>query len=246
MRYLVGFVLALALGVMGSAMGCGESQCAAGCIHRTRDAELWVQMSPSVWSPYEVGLVLDGVTGTFTCGSSGGPGHSMGSVPTNRTGSGESVYPECSGFGFTILGAPESVEISVTAQDGSWTGSVKESPDYTRYTVCGVLCPPSAGITIPGSVLTDCTGFEDGTQCMSGELEGICLDGACAVSADCSGLENGTPCLLEDWGTVLPGRCSGGRCMAECQVLEEGTPCLQSIGGEMGVCEDGVCSVQNQ
>ena len=244
MRCFMGLVLALALGVMGSAMGCGESQCAAACIHRTRDAELWVQMSPSVWSPYEVGLVLDGVTGAFTCGSSGGPGYSTGSVPTNRTGSAESVYPECSGDGFTIVGPTESVEISVTAQDGSWTGSAKGSPDYRRYTVCGVLCPPRAAITISGSVLTDCTGFGDGTQCMSGELEGICLGGACAVSADCSGLENGTPCLFQDVGRHFPGRCSDGRCVAECRVLEEGTPCLQFVGGEMGVCEAGVCVVQ--
>ena len=233
MRYLVGFVCVLALGVM-PVVGCGgEDQCAAGCWPGV--ASVNVRMDPWVRSTYDVTLVLDGASGAFTC-----EGH-----PTDQTGIGQLVV-ECGTPGFLIQATPESVEISVTAQDGSWTGFVKESPDYTRQTVCGVLCPPSAGITIPGSVLTDCTGFEDGTQCMSGELEGICLDGACAVSADCSGPENGTPCLLEDWGTVLPGRCSGGRCMTECQVLEEGTPCLQSIGGEMGVCEDGVCSVQNQ
>jgi hypothetical protein len=232
MRNLFRLLCACALGLM-PVVGCGESQCAAGCWPGV--ASVNVRMDSWVRSTYDVTLVLDGASGAFTC-----EGH-----PTDQTGIGQLVV-ECGTLGFLIQATPESVEISVTAQDGSWTGFVKESPDYTRQTVCGVLCPPSAGITIPGSVLTDCTGFEDGTQCMSGELEGICLDGACAVSADCSGLENGTPCLLEDWGTVLPGRCSGGRCMAECQVLEEGTPCLQSIGGEMGVCEDGVCSVQNQ
>jgi hypothetical protein len=229
MRYLVGLILVLALGVMG----CGEDICARGCL-----SGLNVGLQPWVRSTYDVDLVLDGASGAFTC-----EGH-----PTDQTGIGQ-VVVECGAPGFWIQATPESVEISVTAQDGSWTGSVKESPDYERRPSCpggSHLCPPLAVVTIRGSVLTDCTGFEDGTQCMSGELEGICLDGACAVSADCSGLENGTPCLLEDWGTVLPGRCSGGRCMAECQVLEEGTPCLQSIGGEMGVCEDGVCSVQNQ
>jgi len=47
-------------------------------------------------------------------------------------------------------------------------------------------------------------------------------------------------------GRDFPGRCSDGGCVAECQVLEEGTPCLQFVGGEMGVCEAGVCVVQNQ
>jgi len=231
MRYLFGFLSVCALGVMG----CSESTCARGCLDGLR-----VNLNPWLTSTYDVDLVLDGASGAFTCGGAGSGWTGL----TNQTGIGQTVV-ECGSPGFWIQAAPEAVEISVTAQDGSWTGSVKESPDYTRYTVCGVLCPPSAGITIPGSVLTDCTGFEDGTQCMSGELEGICLDGACAVSADCSGLENGTPCLLQDWGTVLPGRCSGGRCIAECQVLGEGTPCLQSIGGEMGVCEADACVVWN-
>ena len=232
MRCLVGF--ALALGVMGSAVGCGESQCAAACISSFGNVEvsfdLWVR------STYDVDLVLDGASGAFTC---------EGGRLTNQTGIGQ-VVVECGEPGFWIKATPAFVEISVTARDGSWIGSAKESLEYTRTTTCGQLCPPLAVVTIAGSVLTDCTGFEDGTQCMSGELVGICLDGVCAVSADCSGLESGTPCLLEDWGTVLPGRCSGGRCIAECQVLEEGTPCLQSIRGEMGVCEGGVCLVQNQ
>jgi hypothetical protein len=96
-----------------------------------------------------VDLSLDGVTGAFTCGSymNLGGGYA-GTVPTNRTGSGESVHSGCSGLGFIIVGTPASVEISVDAQDRSWTGSVKESPDYTRQTVCGVLCPPYAVVTV--------------------------------------------------------------------------------------------------
>ena len=234
MRNLFRLLCACAFGLM-PVVGCVESQCAAACPEFTLVGHVVVDMDPWVRSTYDVDLVLDGASGAFTC--EGGL--------TNQTGIGQTVV-ECGSWGFWIGATPESVEISVTAQDGSWTGSVKESPNYERGTVCGVLCPPRAAVTIRGSVLTDCTGFEDGTQCMSGELVGICLSGACAVSADCSGLESGTPCLLEDWGTVLPGRCSGGRCIAECQVLEEGTPCLQSIRGEMGVCEGGVCLVQNQ
>jgi len=238
MRYLFGFLCVCALGVMG----CGEDTCAAGCISSIGNVQ--VSFDPWVRSTYDVALVLDGVSGAFTCEGS----RSGWTGLTNQTGIGQTVV-ECGGPGFWIQATPEAVEISVTAQDGSWTGSVKESPDYVRLPRCpgeSELCPPSAVVTLRGSVLTDCTGFEDGTQCMSGELEGICLGGACAVSADCSGLENGTPCLFQDVGRQFPGRCSDGRCVAECQVLEEGTPCLQFVGGEMGVCEAGVCVIQNQ
>ncbi len=110
----------------------------------TLEGHVVVNMDPSVESPYEADLVLDGVTGAFTCGSSG----DAGSAPTNRTGSGESVDSLCFGGGFTIVGTPASVEISVNAQDGSWTGSVKESPSYERMTVCGTLCPPRAVVTV--------------------------------------------------------------------------------------------------
>jgi hypothetical protein len=149
MRYLVLLVFVLTLGVMGSAMGCGEDQCLAPCINTTLDGELYVNMDPRVESPYEADLVLDGATGAFTCGSyMNDPGGHASSVPTNRTGSGESVYSECSGLGFTIVGTPASVEISVNAQDGSWTGSVKESPNYERTTTCGTLCPPRAVVAV--------------------------------------------------------------------------------------------------
>jgi hypothetical protein len=239
MRYLFGFMCVLALGVV-PLVGCGEDTCARGC----NVANVMVNLNPWVIFTYDVDLVLDGASGAFTCKGSDSGWTGL----TNQTGIGQTVV-ECGAPGFEIQATPESVEISVTAQDGSWTGSVKESPDYVRLPTCpgeSELCPPLAVVTIRGSVLTDCTGFEDGTQCMSGELEGICLGGACAVSADCSGLENGTPCVFEDDGRDFPGRCSDGGCVAECQVLEEGTPCLQFVGGEMGVCEAGVCVVQNQ
>jgi hypothetical protein len=150
MRYLFGFICVLALGVMGSAMGCGEDQCAAACPGRGRliEARLDIRMDPGVKSPYEADLVLDGATGAFTCGSYMAGGYAV-SLPTNRTGSGESVYSECSGLGFTIVGTPASVEISINAQDGSWTGSVEESPNYERVTVCGTLCPPRAVVSVP-------------------------------------------------------------------------------------------------
>lgn len=228
MRYLVGFVLALA--VVGSVTGCGESQCGAGCWPGA--AGVLVNMDPGVRSTYDVELVLDGETGAFTC---------KAPVPTNPTGVAQLVV-ECQAFEFLIRATPASVEVSVTAQDGSWSGSAKESLEYTRSTVCGVLCPPSATLTVSGSLLTDCTGVEDGTQCMSGEREGACVGESC-VPADCSGLEDETFCLIR---VEVPGRCSGGRCQAECSVLPEGAACLQSVGGEMGVCKGAKCVVQNE
>jgi hypothetical protein len=53
------------------------------------------------------------------------------------------------GGAFTITGTPASVDISVDADDGSWTGSVKEGPIYERPTVCGTLCAPGATVTVP-------------------------------------------------------------------------------------------------
>ena len=92
-------MLALALGVMGPAMGCGESQCAAGCWPGVPSAN--VRMDPWVRSTYDVTLVLDGASGAFTC-----EGH-----PTDQTGIGQLVV-ECGTPGFLIQATPESVELS--------------------------------------------------------------------------------------------------------------------------------------
>ena len=138
MRYTTGVVLASL--VMGSAMGCGEDQCAAGCLW----AHVNVRLDPPVPSSYDVDLVLDGVSGAFSCER---PDLS-GWTAMNKTGSGQTVA-WCDGESFWIQATPESVEISVTAQDGSWIGSVKESPEYeTGFMVCGELCPPSAVVTV--------------------------------------------------------------------------------------------------
>ena len=162
MRYLFGFICVLALGVMGCSETAGtggsggedQVQCLALCPDGflIQEAHLSVDMDPWVESPYEVDLVLDGVTGAFTCGSyTDDHGGNLSSSPTNRTGSGESVASECFGSGFTIVGTPESVEISVTAQDGSWTGSAKASPNYERMPRCpgeSELCPPFAVVVV--------------------------------------------------------------------------------------------------
>jgi hypothetical protein len=138
MRYSMGLVCVLSLGVMG----CGESTCARGC----NVANVMVNLNPSVTSTYDVDLVLDSDRGSFTCEGSGSGWTGL----TNQIGIGQ-VVVECAGWGFSIQATPESVEISVTAQDGSWTGSVEESPDYVRVPRCpgeSELCPPAAVVVV--------------------------------------------------------------------------------------------------
>lgn len=137
MRYLFGFLCVCALGLM-PVVGCGESTCARGCLDGLR-----VNLDPSVTSTYDVDLVLDGASGAFTCEWSDVSGW-MG--PTNQKGSAQTAV-NCGSGGFWIQATPEAVEISLTAQDGSWTGSVKANPDYVRVTRCpggSELCPPFA------------------------------------------------------------------------------------------------------
>jgi hypothetical protein len=123
--------------VLPLAIGCGEEQCAAACLGEG----IAVSMDPSVTSTYDVDLLLDGVVGAFTCTESAGAW-----TLTNPTGS--VPVDGCAGFEFAIDATPTSVEISVNAKDGSWTGSVTESPRYERNTVCGTLCPPRATVTV--------------------------------------------------------------------------------------------------
>jgi hypothetical protein len=127
------------------ASGCSEEQCAAACrYYGDEEGHIVVKMErPWSVSTYDADLDLDGVAGAFTCTESDGA-WSL----TSPTGSGEAVS-ECVGSQFTIMGTPDSVEISVNAQDGSWIGSVKASPDYERATVCGTVCAPGAIVTVP-------------------------------------------------------------------------------------------------
>ena len=144
MRYIAGFVLVLALGAMGCS---GGDTCARGCLDG-----LVVRLDPGVSSAYDVDLVLDGADGAFSCEGSDLSGWRG---PTNQTGIAQIVV-ECWGSEFWIKAVPESVEVSVTAQDGSWTGSVKESPDYQREPRCpgeSELCPPFAVVIVRGSVM---------------------------------------------------------------------------------------------
>ena len=85
-------------------------------------------------------------TGAFTCGGTG----SSWTGPTNQAGVANAV-DDCWGVDFWIDAAPESVQIAVASLDGSWIGSVNESPDYVRVSRCPggtELCPPFAVVAI--------------------------------------------------------------------------------------------------
>lgn len=146
MRYCMALVLALTL----SQVGCGEDTCTAACAGYL--GSLQVSLNPNVSSTYDVDLVLDGARGAFTCEGSGLDYSDSGwAGPTKQIGIAQTVV-ECRGREFWINATPESVEISVTARDGSWTGSVKESLDYTeggpRCPGGSELCPPFAEIGV--------------------------------------------------------------------------------------------------
>jgi len=113
------------------ASGCGQACTVAGCYERVS-----VALEPAVGSTYDVELVLDGVAGGFTCTEF------QAGEWQSTSESGSAVVISCQAEGFDLEGAPASVEISVTAQDGSWTGSVDESPTYTTYEPNGPGCGP--------------------------------------------------------------------------------------------------------
>jgi len=106
-----------------------------------------------------------------------------------------------------------------------------------------------------GTAMTDCTGAEDGTECVyQANTSGRCLSEVCFVD-DCVEVSDGTNCLAYGDGFAVDylGLCvgappagSGGTCVApqdDCTGEENGTPCWLNEGrSEMGVCDrDGVC-----
>jgi len=128
------------------AVGCVESECAAGCYYQgDEEAHIDVQMDPPVPSDYHVDLDVGGVVGAFVCERPDAGGWRLS--PGSQTGSGQAV-DGCTGAGFTIIAGPDFIEISISAQDGSWTGSVMASPVYERHSVCGTLCAPGAEVII--------------------------------------------------------------------------------------------------
>ena len=101
-----------------------------------------VDLVPEITATYDVSLVLDGEAGAFTCESNGG----VDWVVRDVVGSAASVHSGCSGLGFWLGATPESVEITVAAQDGSWSGSANLSPTYQTHKPNGPDCPPSCRV----------------------------------------------------------------------------------------------------
>jgi hypothetical protein len=124
------------------ASGCGYDCTVMGCF-----AGIEVALVPSVSSTYDVELVLDGVVDAFTCIKTE-DGWSVGDSTEGVLSFG------CDGFGFRLDATPETLGISVAAQDGSWTGSISESPDYRFYQPNGAKCDGAYGcdqaeLTVP-------------------------------------------------------------------------------------------------
>ena len=125
------------------ASGCGYDCTVMGCF-----AGIEVALVPSVSSTYDVELVLDGVVDAFTCIKTE-DGWSVGDSTE-----GVLSFFGCDGFGFRLHATPETLGISVAAQDGSWTGSISESPDYRFYQPNGAKCDGAYGcdqaeLTVP-------------------------------------------------------------------------------------------------
>jgi len=107
----------------------------AGCVDG-----LTVELQPEISSTYDVELVLDGVRGAFTCTMHEGGGWQV----TNETG--EVPIGHCYDDDFTIVDNPESVAITVVAQDADWTGSIDADPDYEVIQPNGPNCSPTCRI----------------------------------------------------------------------------------------------------
>jgi hypothetical protein len=121
------------------------SGCVYDCNHIGCMPGIEVALVPSVSSTYDVELVLDGVVDAFTCIKTE-DGWSVGDSTEGVLSFG------CDGFGFRLDATPETLGISVAAQDGSWTGSVDESPTYTTFQPNGPGCGPGcpvAEVTVP-------------------------------------------------------------------------------------------------
>jgi hypothetical protein len=88
-----------------------------------------------------------------------------------------------------------------------------------------------------GTVVTNCTGAGDGTECASGDVSGFCFHSACYLS-DCDGVEDGSECAV-DLAPFVPGLCTGGSCELECEDLEDGSACR--LGEGAGVCSGTFC-----
>jgi hypothetical protein len=107
---------------------------------------------PELSATYDVTLLLDGEAGAFTCEFEDDGGSE---VERDVVGSAESLHWGCRRGGFWLEATPESVEITVNAQDGSWSGSASLSPTYQTHQPNGPDCEPTcrvASVTIANEV----------------------------------------------------------------------------------------------
>ena len=154
MRYLVGLLLILCfVGLIGWSVGCGKFCTQIACMNAVE-----VELVPEIEATYDVTLVFDGEAEAFTC---------VRSYDELREDWVWRPQPlpgpyDCDGEAFTRRfdspgAVPESVEITVNAEDGSWNGSITTSPAYEVLQPNGPDCPPTcrfARVTIANEVDT--------------------------------------------------------------------------------------------
>ena len=153
MRYLVGFLIPCVVALVVLSVGCVQECGAAGC---TDGVE--VDLVPGIDATYDVTLVLDGEAGAFTCAWT-----DEGGRWTLPEAVGAANVEYCTGQGFLLRRTPESVEITVDAEDGSSNGSLStvqitftpEAGD-TTFDLGAVTC--SAGCTEDRCQATDSWG----------------------------------------------------------------------------------------
>ena len=134
MRYLVGFLLACGAGLAIFGTGCGDGvSCSAmGC-----NDELQVILQPELDATYHASFTLDGAVGSFTCAWDPTSDHWR---PSDVVGPVD--LWDCDGSGFLLWGAPTSVEISVTSEDGDRSGFTEADPSYEMFYANGPSCGP--------------------------------------------------------------------------------------------------------
>jgi len=148
MRYLVGFLILCAVGLAVLSLGCGQDCPQAGCSDEVR-----VGLAPEIEVTYDVTFVLDGEPGAFTCLRYY---DDLREAWLWRPQPYRRLHPFCSGKSFVFEHArPVLVEITVSAEDGSWNGSLTASPTYEAVQPNGADCPPTchqAGLTMTNDV----------------------------------------------------------------------------------------------
>jgi len=208
-----GWMLVLTLGAL--CVGCRDRVCTLiGCSDHVR-----VVLQPAVGTTYDVDLVVDGVEGSFTCTALGTGGWRPTDVSRAALSGG------CTGDGFEILGTPESVEAVVSAQDGSWLGSLTDTPNYETIQPNGPDCPPTcrvAELMVSGELRSICTEWTEGEPlCVNGEIDPIApcceLPAPPDVPDACQGNEslvNPTSCTPT--GTVVTHRLTYFQVLGDC------------------------------